>query len=110
MRVNFMLFGGVWILLRRLLYVNIVFCLLQYVAVSAGIAEGDMNKLAEIVDAIPEIKYLCLDVANGYSETFVQFVRDVRSKFKDKTIMVGYGGSKLHRNNCTYIYIYIYIV
>ncbi|XP_041376383.1 GMP reductase 1-like [Gigantopelta aegis] len=60
-----------------------------YVAVSAGIAEGDMKKLAEIVEAVPDIKYLCLDVANGYSETFVQFVRDVRAKFKTHTIMAG---------------------
>ena len=60
---------------------------LQHVAVSAGIAEGDMKKLSDIIEVVPDIKFICLDVANGYSEHFVQFVRDVRKKFPNKTIM-----------------------
>ncbi|KAK6186299.1 hypothetical protein SNE40_008364 [Patella caerulea] len=58
-------------------------------AVSAGIAEGDLQKLSEILEAVPELSFICLDVANGYSEHFVQFVRDVRKKFPKHTIMAG---------------------
>ncbi|XP_067652293.1 GMP reductase 2-like [Haliotis asinina] len=62
---------------------------LEHIAVSAGIAEGDMQKLSDILELAPQIKFICLDVANGYSEHFVQFVRDVRKKFPKKTIMAG---------------------
>uniref|UniRef100_A0A8C2P0H5 GMP reductase n=1 Tax=Capra hircus TaxID=9925 RepID=A0A8C2P0H5_CAPHI len=34
-------------------------------------------------------KYVCLDVANGYSEHFVEFVKDVRKRFPEHTIMAG---------------------
>uniref|UniRef100_A0A671U4F4 GMP reductase n=1 Tax=Sparus aurata TaxID=8175 RepID=A0A671U4F4_SPAAU len=33
--------------------------------------------------------YICLDVANGYSEYFVEFVKTVRGKFPKHTIMAG---------------------
>uniref|UniRef100_A0A8I5UTH4 GMP reductase n=1 Tax=Pongo abelii TaxID=9601 RepID=A0A8I5UTH4_PONAB len=32
---------------------------------------------------------ICLDVANGYSEHFVEFVKDVRKRFPQHTIMAG---------------------
>ena len=38
---------------------------------------------------MPEIDYICLDVANGYTEFFVQFVRNTRALFPDKTIIAG---------------------
>ncbi len=40
------------------------------------------------MEAIPALKYICLDVANGYSEHFVEFVKTVREKFPKHTIMV----------------------
>uniref|UniRef100_A0AAQ4S8X6 GMP reductase n=1 Tax=Gasterosteus aculeatus aculeatus TaxID=481459 RepID=A0AAQ4S8X6_GASAC len=33
--------------------------------------------------------YICLDVANGYSECFVEYVKTVRGKFPKHTIMAG---------------------
>uniref|UniRef100_A0A8C0QU95 GMP reductase n=1 Tax=Canis lupus dingo TaxID=286419 RepID=A0A8C0QU95_CANLU len=39
--------------------------------------------------SIPQVKYICLDVANGYSEHFVEFVKDVRKRFPEHTIMAG---------------------
>lgn len=33
--------------------------------------------------------YLCLDVANGYTESFVQFVKRTREKYKNVTIIAG---------------------
>lgn len=60
----------------------------QHVAASTGTGAGDLQKLKEILDAVPDIKYICVDVANGYSEHFVQFVRDCRKEFPKHTIMV----------------------
>lgn len=61
---------------------------LQYVAVSSGSGEDDFTKLKAIVAAIPKLQYICLDVANGYSEHFVSFVRKTRKEFPVHTIMV----------------------
>uniref|UniRef100_A0A2K5YA97 GMP reductase n=1 Tax=Mandrillus leucophaeus TaxID=9568 RepID=A0A2K5YA97_MANLE len=36
-----------------------------------------------------QAQYICLDVANGYSEHFVEFVKDVRKRFPQHTIMAG---------------------
>lgn len=59
------------------------------VAVSSGTGSGDFEKLQEIIRNIPEVKYICLDVANGYSEHFVQFLKQVRNAFPKHTIMAG---------------------
>lgn len=57
-------------------------------AVSTGTGDGDFEKISAVVEAVPQLKYICVDVANGYSEHFVHFVRDVREKFPSRTIMV----------------------
>ncbi|CAF1051284.1 unnamed protein product [Rotaria sordida] len=62
---------------------------LPNVAISTGMTENDFKKLREVIDAIPEIEYICVDVANGYSEHFVEFVRLIRKEFPDKTIFAG---------------------
>ncbi|RUS81162.1 hypothetical protein EGW08_011070 [Elysia chlorotica] len=62
---------------------------LEHVAASSGIGSGDLEKLSAILEAVPEIQFICIDVANGYSEHFVQFVRDVRKKYPEHTILAG---------------------
>lgn len=62
---------------------------LPYVAASTGILGKDIDKLGDILGAIPEIKMICIDVANGYSEAFVQCIRDVRKRWPLITIMAG---------------------
>merc|ERR1711998_794388 len=42
----------------------------QYVAVSTGILAKDMEKLEQVLTLVPELKMVCIDVANGYSEAF----------------------------------------
>ncbi|WAR12115.1 GMPR2-like protein [Mya arenaria] len=44
--------------------------IIGHVAASTGTGENDLKKLKEILDAVPEVKFLCVDVANGYSEHF----------------------------------------
>lgn len=62
---------------------------LEHLAASSGSSNADLEKLCAIVEAVPGLKYLCLDVANGYSEYFVEFVKTVRGKFPKHTIMAG---------------------
>ncbi|XP_064640776.1 GMP reductase 2-like isoform X2 [Lineus longissimus] len=59
------------------------------VAVSSGTGPADEEKLCAIIGACPGLKYICLDVANGYSEHFVNFVKHVHGKFPKHTIMAG---------------------
>uniref|UniRef100_G3NGZ5 GMP reductase n=1 Tax=Gasterosteus aculeatus aculeatus TaxID=481459 RepID=G3NGZ5_GASAC len=62
---------------------------LEHVAVSSGSGVADLERLCAVVDAVPALKYICLDVANGYSECFVEYVKTVRGKFPKHTIMAG---------------------
>lgn len=57
-------------------------------AASAGMAESDFERLSDILHAVPGITFICLDVANGYSQHFVDFVRKVRAAFPTHTIIV----------------------
>ncbi|VCW69626.1 unnamed protein product [Gulo gulo] len=62
---------------------------LQHVAVSSGSGKSDLEKMSDILEAVPQVKFICLDVANGYSEHFVEFVKLVRARFPEHTIMAG---------------------
>lgn len=61
----------------------------DYIALSTGIGSTDEEKIQKIVDKHPRINFLCIDVANGYSENFVDFVKKIRKNFPDKTIIAG---------------------
>lgn len=61
----------------------------EYIALSTGIGKTDEEKIQTIVAAHPKINFLCIDVANGYSEHFVDFVKKIRKIYPDKTIIAG---------------------
>ncbi|WP_312824067.1 GMP reductase [Epilithonimonas sp.] len=61
----------------------------QYIALSTGTGKADEEKIKTILGANPKIQFLCIDVANGYSEHFVEFVKKARQNFPDKIIMAG---------------------
>jgi GMP reductase len=61
----------------------------KYFAVSTGTSEKDFQRLSRIVNSYPEVKFICIDVANGYQERFADYVADVREAFPDKTIIAG---------------------
>ena len=61
----------------------------NYFAVSTGIGEKDFVRLSRIINAYPEIHFICIDVANGYSEQFGDYVADVREAFPHCTIIAG---------------------
>lgn len=59
------------------------------IMVSSGTSERDFDKLNRILTAHPELCFICIDVANGYSEHFVAFVAKVRQEWPDKIIIAG---------------------
>jgi GMP reductase len=59
-----------------------------------GIKEGDFNKLRDVLEGIEggvtNIKFLCCDVANGYTDFFVERVKKLREVVgPDAVIMAG---------------------
>lgn len=62
---------------------------LDSVAISTGILESDLAKLGQILARQPDLSFICMDVANGYSEYFVEQIATVRQRFPDKIIMAG---------------------
>jgi GMP reductase len=61
----------------------------QRIMVSTGTAEVDFKQLQEITSQHPKLELICIDVANGYAEAFVDFVKLCRDSFPDKTIVAG---------------------
>ena len=61
----------------------------NYLTVSTGISDKDFLKTQNILELVPQIKMICIDVANGYSEKFVETVQKFREKFSDKIIIAG---------------------
>ena len=60
----------------------------DYISVTSGISDSDLEKMYNIVDNLP-IKFISLDVANGYSEKFVEIIQRVRNKYPNKVIIAG---------------------
>ncbi len=61
----------------------------DYIALSTGTGKADEAKIKQIIDEHPKIQFLCIDVANGYSEHFVEFVKNARKNFPAQTIIAG---------------------
>ena len=60
---------------------------------SMGIKDGDIKKLREVVAFSKVCPNICIDVANGYTDDFVNFCNSVRKEFPSSIIMA--------RNVCT---------
>ena len=61
---------------------------------SIGTSEADQQKLEQFIQTDVHksgngIDKLCIDVANGYSERFVEYVKEIRTALPDVTIMAG---------------------
>lgn len=59
------------------------------IMVCTGTSDDDFGKLAKIAGNHPQLEFICIDVANGYSESFVAFLSRVREAYPDKTIVAG---------------------
>lgn len=57
---------------------------------SMGIGQADYEKFVSVMARTGDaIHYVCIDVANGYTEGFINFVKKVRTAYPHVTIMAG---------------------
>jgi len=62
----------------------------ECVAMSIGTSDSDYNKLFQVKkECDTRLKYVCMDIANGYSDHFAAHVRKVRKEFPDLVIIAG---------------------
>ena len=62
----------------------------EYVAMSIGITDADHAKFRDVYEQTgSRLKYVCIDVANGYSERFAQFVKEFRNHYPNIVIIAG---------------------
>jgi GMP reductase len=59
------------------------------IAISTGISDADLERTHWLLFSFPEIRYVCIDVANGYSENFLDFVSKFREQYPDIAIIAG---------------------
>ena len=60
------------------------------VAMSIGTSDTDFHKLVDVqAEVCDQLKYVCMDIANGYSEHFAARVRKVRDQFPNLVIIAG---------------------
>ena len=59
-------------------------------AMSIGITSPELEKFASVKKEVgTDLKYICVDVANGYSERFVDFISALRDDYADVVIIAG---------------------
>ena len=57
---------------------------------SMGITRADFDKFRRVKKlAGKAVRYVCVDVANGYTKAFVDFLRKLRQSYPDITLMAG---------------------
>jgi GMP reductase len=68
---------------------------LKYVSVCTGTGKlwdkdaEDYRTMQEVLNSFPDVKFITIDVANGYHTNFSDFIRTVREEYPDKTIIAG---------------------
>ena len=60
----------------------------DYFMISTGISDTDYRRLKNILDNM-KVKWVCIDVANGYMQQLVDFCKRVREEYPDKIIVAG---------------------
>lgn len=60
----------------------------QYCFATTGIKKEDADLLEKILKKVPT-PFICIDVANGYTQRFVDCVKALREKYPEKTLIAG---------------------
>jgi len=60
----------------------------EYFMISTGISKNDLIRLQTITKDI-DIKFICVDVANGYMKQLIDFCKNLRLLYPDKVIVAG---------------------
>ena len=61
----------------------------NFISVTVGQSKEDLQLGQKIFSLNSDIKYLCIDVANGYREDFIDSVKNYRETFPNKIIIAG---------------------
>lgn len=63
----------------------------NYIFYTLGMKENEIEKLELLLKKIDSklIQNICVDVANGYTEKFVDYIKKIREKYPKKRIMAG---------------------
>ncbi len=61
----------------------------NYFTVSIGITDNDIELLNNIINMDSRIRFICVDVANGYTENFIEKVKIIRASHSSKIIIAG---------------------
>lgn len=61
----------------------------EFIAVTCGSTDESFELLQRKMATNDGIRMICIDVANGYREVFLQFVKRVRDAFPDKILIAG---------------------
>ena len=68
---------------------------LKYLSVCTGTNKlwtddaEDYNTMQQVLKSYPDVKFITIDVANGYHTNFSSFISKVREEYPDKTIIAG---------------------
>ena len=60
----------------------------NFFMVSTGISDENFTNLCNILEKV-ECNWICIDIANGYLDSFVSFCKKVRRQFPSKIIVAG---------------------
>tara|TARA_B100001123_G_scaffold324959_1_gene365188 strand:+ start:616 stop:1653 length:1038 start_codon:yes stop_codon:yes gene_type:complete len=61
----------------------------NYIALSCGTSLESFERINSILKEHSYFQFICIDIANGYSEHFSKFISSVRDKYPTKTIIAG---------------------
>jgi len=61
----------------------------EFIAVTCGSTDESFELLKRKMSTNKGLKMICIDVANGYREVFLNFVKKVRAAFPEKIIIAG---------------------
>jgi GMP reductase len=61
----------------------------DYIFLSIGFSEDEFDKIEKVQQTLGYHPHICVDVANGYTEAYIEFLTKVREKFYNSVIMAG---------------------
>ena len=73
-------------IIKRCSYIKSIY---PHLALSTGTRGEDFKRLDDVLKEFSFINFICIDVANGYSEHFSKYLKIVREKYPTKTIIAG---------------------
>ena len=73
-------------IIKRCSYIKSIY---PHLALSTGTGDQDFKRIQEILKNYSFFQFICIDVANGYSDHFSKFVKSVREQYPTKTIIAG---------------------